>query len=118
MIATIIAWRMAGVVADAEDEAVQDVSQRGQRLGNGGGDQADDDGVPDGGIGREHLRRGQREARGDDAKCRSRGQAELQDTTAGAAGGFRIARTEVGADVHLGGHGERVSDSASMYHRR
>ena len=96
------------VVGQAEDEAVEDERERGQRLGDGGHQQGDQGGVPHGRIRGEQDRDGERQGRGEHAQAGPGDQAQPDGAPPDPVRAAGIAGAEAGADVHLGGHGQRV----------
>jgi hypothetical protein len=96
------------VVGQAEDEAVEDERERGQRLGDGGHEQGHQGGVPHARIRGEQDRDGERQGRGDDAEGGPGDQAQPDGPPPDPVRAAGIAGAEAGAHVHLGGHGQRV----------
>jgi hypothetical protein len=96
------------VIGQAEDEAVEDERERGQRLGDGGDEQGHQGGVPYGRVRGEQDRDGERQACGDHAQADPGEQAQPDGAQPDPVRAAGIAGAEAGADVHLGGHGQRV----------
>jgi hypothetical protein len=96
------------VIGQAEDEAVEDERERGQRLGDGGHEQGHEGGVPHAWVRGEQDRDGERQGRGDHTQAGPGDQAQPDGAPPDPVRAVPIAGAEAGADVHLGGHGQRV----------
>jgi hypothetical protein len=96
------------VIRQAQDEAVEDERERGQRLGDRGHEQGHQGGVPYARVRGEQDRDGERQRRGDHPQADPGDQAQPDGAQPDPVRAAGIAGAEAGADVHLRGHGQRV----------